>query len=480
MPFCRVSSFATRVLLILSSLLLPVAHPALAWAAQDTHVVQAGETISTIATMLGVDPDALVTINGLQDPNHLSVGQLLQLPPGPPRYHEVQEGDTLSIIAAKYGLSVESLVAANQLEHPDQLRLGATLRLSGTVPAAAPSPTPAPPASSQGAGGSRPQAQPSSTPPSPPMRGAAVPYVVSAGDTLSRIAQSFETSVADLLAANPLADPNLLALGQIIQVPTKVHVHTVEEGETLAMIAARYSVDLGSIVDFNEGMANPDLIRVGESVAIPRVATVRRAPSTASGQALARAAEPEATPAPLMAATTSPPSPPPDPTPSPSATTLATTPAPTPVVSAEVPKPPAPTPVPAKAQAAQGPVDGSGGMAAVAMRLLGRPYVWGGSDESGFDCSGFVWYVAKRSGVTISRGLSGQFNAGAHPDRSQLKPGDIVFFQNTYMPGLSHNGIYVGDGKFVHAADEASGVAVSRLEDAYWASRYFGATRVGG
>ncbi|MPZ15997.1 MAG: peptidase, partial [Chloroflexi bacterium] len=59
-----------------------------------------------------------------------------------------------------------------------------------------------------------------------------------------------------------------------------------------------------------------------------------------------------------------------------------------------------------------------------------------------------------------------------------LQPGDIVFFENTYMPGLSHNGIYIGGDQFIHAADPSTGVTVSSLSSSYWASRWFGATRV--
>jgi cell wall-associated NlpC family hydrolase len=59
-----------------------------------------------------------------------------------------------------------------------------------------------------------------------------------------------------------------------------------------------------------------------------------------------------------------------------------------------------------------------------------------------------------------------------------LQPGDTVFFANTYMPGLSHAGIYVGGGRFVHAIDESRGVGLSSLSEGYWSSRYIGASRL--
>jgi cell wall-associated NlpC family hydrolase len=112
------------------------------------------------------------------------------------------------------------------------------------------------------------------------------------------------------------------------------------------------------------------------------------------------------------------------------------------------------------------------------MGYKGSRYVFGGTTPAGFDCSGFVYYVVNRAGTGISRGMWGQYGAGAHPSRGDLQPGDIVFFQNTYMAGLSHNGIYIGGGQFIHASDERTGVTISNLSDSYWASRWFGATRV--
>jgi peptidoglycan endopeptidase LytE len=120
----------------------------------------------------------------------------------------------------------------------------------------------------------------------------------------------------------------------------------------------------------------------------------------------------------------------------------------------------------------------SDGLVGQSLKLLGDAYVWGGSSPSGFDCSGLVWYVARQVNKSIGRGLLGQFNAGPHPGRDELRPGDLVFFQNTYEAGLSHNGVYIGKGLFVHAADEAAGVTISSLGTAYWSSHWFGATRL--
>lgn len=113
-----------------------------------------------------------------------------------------------------------------------------------------------------------------------------------------------------------------------------------------------------------------------------------------------------------------------------------------------------------------------------AQKLIGSKYVWGGHAPSGFDCTGFTWYVAQQGGLKIPQhDLAGQMNSGPRIQKSELKAGDLVFFQNTYKAGLSHVGIASGDGRFVHAASERQGVMTSRLDDPYWAQRYVGATR---
>lgn len=114
-----------------------------------------------------------------------------------------------------------------------------------------------------------------------------------------------------------------------------------------------------------------------------------------------------------------------------------------------------------------------------AMKYVGKRYVWGGHSPSGFDCTGLTWYVMKQLGHSLPQhDLEGQMASGRSVKRSELRPGDFVFFRDTYRSGLSHVGIYAGGNRFIHAASEREGVIVSSLEEPYWNSRYLGATRV--
>lgn len=113
-----------------------------------------------------------------------------------------------------------------------------------------------------------------------------------------------------------------------------------------------------------------------------------------------------------------------------------------------------------------------------ALPYVGARYAWGGTTPAGFDCSGFVYFVLSQTGHPAPRDHGGQMTLGPRVSQSELEPGDLVFFQNTYMYGISHGGIYIGDGKFVHANDPSTGVIVSRLDNSYWASHWAGATRV--
>ena len=113
-----------------------------------------------------------------------------------------------------------------------------------------------------------------------------------------------------------------------------------------------------------------------------------------------------------------------------------------------------------------------------AMDLRGTPYRYGGSDPSGFDCSGFVQWVFAQHGKKLPREVKDQFQAGELINRDELRPGDLVFFQ-TVTRGASHVGIALGNGQFVHAPSSKGVVRVETLTSGYWDARWVGARRVG-
>ena len=114
-------------------------------------------------------------------------------------------------------------------------------------------------------------------------------------------------------------------------------------------------------------------------------------------------------------------------------------------------------------------------VASYAKQFLGVPYVWGGSSpRSGFDCSGFVRYVYGHFGVRLAHSSFAQFGSGFRVRQGSLKPGDLVFFD-----GLGHVGIYMGNGRFIHAPHSGTRVRIESLSG-WYSSRLDGARRLAG
>ncbi|WP_027624983.1 C40 family peptidase [Clostridium lundense] len=109
-------------------------------------------------------------------------------------------------------------------------------------------------------------------------------------------------------------------------------------------------------------------------------------------------------------------------------------------------------------------------------KFLGKPYVWGASGPSSFDCSGFTAYVYSSFGVSLDHYTGSQFGVGQSVSKDNLLPGDLVFF-NTYE-SVSHVGIYIGGGQFIHASSGSGKVTISELSGSYYSSRYAGARRI--
>lgn len=458
-----------------------------------THTVAEGETIASIADKYSISVQTVLWANNLEEDSVVHPGQVLTILPVSGILHTVQGGETIEEIAWKYKSDVRAIVDFNQLTDPDALEANQVL----VVPGGRKEDLPRVQLASRSV--QRPpddvvdkekdQALKPST------------YEVQAGDTLSSIAEKFGVSQDTIIASNGLGEnPDLLQPGQKLTIlPVSGVLYTVQKGDTLSGIASKFDVEPDKITTAN-GVANADMVSVGQNLIIPGAKAVWKAPEPSEpsithivqpGESIHSIAEiynvnpakiirvnglndadvvqigqkleiPGATaPAPVSVARAS------------SASTRSEAPAPQPA-----PKPaPAPQPAPAPAPPPAPASNGGWKIVEVASKYLGSRYVWGGTSPSGFDCSGLVWYVYKTAGSYVPRDLWGQLQAGPRIRQDSLLPGDIVFFENTYTAGLSHDGIYIGGGRFIHAASEREGVTVSSLSESYWSARYYGASR---
>ncbi|WP_083632286.1 C40 family peptidase [Domibacillus antri] len=111
-------------------------------------------------------------------------------------------------------------------------------------------------------------------------------------------------------------------------------------------------------------------------------------------------------------------------------------------------------------------------------KFMGVKYVFGGTTPSGFDCSGFVQYIFKNAaGISLPRTTDEQYKVGTAVAKSDLQPGDLIFYANTYKPGISHVGVYAG-GNMVLNATSSQGIDLVSMNHSYWGPKYAGAKRV--
>jgi len=115
-----------------------------------------------------------------------------------------------------------------------------------------------------------------------------------------------------------------------------------------------------------------------------------------------------------------------------------------------------------------------------AKKHLGGKYVWGGTQPKGFDCSGYTQYIYKKEGVDIPRTAYAQSKVGKEVSRFRLKKGDLLFFltdKSRNIP-VTHVGMFIGDGKFIHAASKRKGIIITSLDDSRYSLLFVKATRI--
>ena len=216
------------------------------------YEVQPGDTLAEIAAEHGVSTQSLADANDISNPNRIFVGQVLTIPGENgqgSQTHTVAYGETLGTIAWNYGTSVSRLSDANGISNPNRIYPGQTLVIPGTN-----------------------QPGPSDTPRT---------HRVQPGESLALIAGRYGVTVEQIKEANGITDGNLIFVGSTLNIDTPVELtsfdpevstspatHTVASGDSLGAIASRYNVALDDIISQN-GIANPDLIRIGQVIELP-------------------------------------------------------------------------------------------------------------------------------------------------------------------------------------------------------------------
>lgn len=270
-------------------------------------------------------------------------------------------------------------------------------------------------------------------------------HKISPGDNLWTIAKKYHTSAASIARANGMSEKKLLKLGDKLIIPGKggasssVSVknssgrHVVSSGDNLWTIAKRYKTTPEKLARAN-GLTEKSLLQLGDKLIIPGKKIAKAKKETSKVARTSRSARIKVAAVKAKNATKT-----------------------VKINSGDTP---------AKSK-----------LIRTALAYCGTRYRSGGTSRGGFDCSGFVRYVYQKYGLQLPHSSRAQSSRGVSVPKSQLKAGDLVFFQ-TNGRGISHVGIYIGGGKFVHASSHGRGVTTDSVNSAYYGPRYRGARRV--
>ncbi len=494
--------------------------------AMRTHRVARDDTVSALAQRYRVSPQTIIWANGIADPDRIAIGAELTILPVSGVLYYASPGDTPERVAAIFGIDPGAIAQWNGLVLGDPLVRPAALVVPGgrpppassgrerTAAAIAPAEAPSlgrPPPPSQvrpsevgsvGAALRVVEAARAATP-LPVVEPRVIEHLVQPGESLAAIAARFGVRTETIVHANGMTveAADGLMIGQRIVVPRVDGIlHVVKEGETVRSIATRFGVAPMAVIEANR-LREPYVVVPSQRLIVPGVPIPPARPSTPPpteyivqpGDSLVSIAARFGVDARALVRKNNLPqtdlivpgmrielpgpndlvAPPREPVPA--VAPVAAPPAPSPLqVAVSILRPLIPVPPTAAAPSPEVP-----SVVRIAREYVGFAYTWGGhSPRSGFDCTGFTWFVFDRAGRALpNHDLWGQVQSGERVERGALQPGDLVFFTDTYMPGLSHVGIYLSGGEFIHAGSERTGVIVSSIADEYWSARYYGATR---
>jgi peptidoglycan DL-endopeptidase LytF len=419
----------------------------------ESYVVVSGDTLSGLAKKFNTSVQAIKELNNLAA-DTIYIGQTLKIPTGthvsPSQQtdtYQVVSGDSLFAIATKFNITVDQLKQLNNLT-TDTIYPGQTIKISGNVQSEKP-------VTQKGT------------------------YTVVAGDALSVIAKKFNTTVDQLKQLNNLSNDTIY-VGQVLKVSgsegqtptqqTTIGSYTVAAGDSLWAIANKFNLSVDQIKQLNN--LTSDTIYVGQSLKLSGTAAEAAPLAKESNNVLSYGSKGEAVeslkedlhalgyyndylgnqfgPATEDAVKAF-------------------------QIDYNLP--------------VTGTVDNTtktelehaivkNKLVADTKNYTGVPYLWGGETPSGFDCSGFVYFMFNKHGVDMQRTTSSSlFTMGSTISKANLQPGDLVFFDVNNSGRVSHVGFYVGNNEFV-SATSSRGIYTVSMDNSYWSKYYMGAKRV--
>jgi cell wall-associated NlpC family hydrolase len=336
--------------------------------------------------------------------------------------HTIKKGETLSAIAKANKTTVSQLCKLNGLKQSDTLKVGKVLKVPGAQNTAQAAQT--------------------------------AHHKVKSGETLSAIAVANKTTIDQLCKLNGLKKSDTLKVGKVLKVPgtsktvqvAETAEYKVKRGDALYTIAKKYKTDITTLKSLNGLQKNT--LRAGQTIKVPAQEAVHVAAKTTktSDRKLAQ--------------------------------TLSSLPK-----STYMKKEPSKKDVFNLGDIFFGKnteAEKEAEVIKVAKTKLGNRYVWGATGKQDtFDCSGFTKYCYKKNGIDIPRTSIMQSKYGKFVKRSELKKGDLIFFDTSRgrKGYVNHVGIYMGDNKFIHASSAKKKVVITSLDKTFYSQRYMGARR---